>query len=158
MKLKKRKKISRQRGGKTHGWGAKQRHRGKGCQGGKGMAGSGKRADQKKQKALMIAKKKGVKEYFGKQGLTSRGTAKKKNNVINLEDIKEKFGEGKIELKDYKILGQGEGFKGEIVCGTASKGAVEKMEKAGGKITIIGKEKLVGVEKEVKEKVGKKGE
>jgi len=142
MKFKKRKKISRQRGGKTHGWGAKQRHRGKGCQGGKGMAGSGKRADQKKQKALMTAKKKGVKKYFGKQGLTSRRTAKRKDNIINLEDIKKKFGEGKIELKDYKILGQGDGFKAEIIAKSASKSAVKKMEKAGGRIVIIGKEKI----------------
>ena len=47
MKFKK-KKLVKQRGSKTHGWGSKKKHRGAGNRGGKGNAGSGKRADQKK--------------------------------------------------------------------------------------------------------------
>ena len=48
MTVNKRKKNVRQRGHKTHGWGEKKKHRGKGHQGGAGMAGTGKRADSKK--------------------------------------------------------------------------------------------------------------
>lgn len=133
MKLKKRKKSSRI-SGRTHGHSAKL-HKGKGSKGGKGMAGSGKRADQKKTKVLKL----GV--YFGKRGLTSKKTAKKKQKIINLEDIKNKFKEGEkeINLEDYKILGTGEVRKKFIIrCKAASASAREKIEKAGGKI-IIGK-------------------
>ena len=50
MKTKKRKKSSRMHGRKagTHGWGARKKHKKSGHRGGKGMAGTGKRADQKK--------------------------------------------------------------------------------------------------------------
>ena len=48
MVVNKRKKFSRQRGGHTHGWGSKKKHRGSGNRGGKGMGGTGKRADQVK--------------------------------------------------------------------------------------------------------------
>jgi len=146
MKLKKRKKTSRQRGGTTHGWGARQRHRGKGSKGGKGMAGSGKRADQKKQFALIKANKAGFKNYFGGKGFTSRRKKKKKEKCINLKnamEIAENSGKGKIELKDYKILGEGEGFKAEIFAKSASQSAIEKMEKAGGKITCAAKKEDV---------------
>lgn len=152
MRFKKRKKSSRQRGSTTHGWGARQRHKGHGCSGGRGMAGTGKRADQKKQSALMAAKKAGFKDYFGKAGMTSAKTKKKKQKKINLQDVFERFGnEKKIELKDYKILGQGEGFKGEIVAGGASKSAIEKMSGAGGKIILP----VVKVEKKEEGKVEK---
>ncbi|MFZ5955021.1 MAG: uL15 family ribosomal protein [Nanoarchaeota archaeon] len=135
MNLKKRKKTSRIRGSRTFGWGFRQRHRGKGCKGGKGMSGSGKRADQKKQFALNI----GEGNYFGKRGFTSRSTAKKKNYVINLSDIQRKFeGQKEINLKNYKILGNGEGLKVTIVAKSASKVAIEKVEKAGGKIVLAG--------------------
>ena len=48
MTVNKRKKNSRQRGSHTHGWGAMKKHRGAGNRGGRGAAGSGKRADSKK--------------------------------------------------------------------------------------------------------------
>tara|TARA_Y100000310_G_scaffold102345_1_gene100533 strand:- start:509 stop:1003 length:495 start_codon:yes stop_codon:yes gene_type:complete len=154
MKLKKRKKISRLRGSRTAGWGFRQKHKGHGNRGGVGMAGTGKRADHKKQKALIMAKKAGAKKgYFGGGGFTSRKTAKKVNNVLNLDDVKNKFGEGKIELKNYKILGKGDGFKGEIIAKEASKTAIEKMAKAGGKIIINEKK---GRKEEPKEKEKKK--
>ena len=173
MKLKKRKKSSRLRGSRTAGYGFRQKHKGHGNKGGFGWAGTGKRADHKKQKALFMANKAGVKDYFGRRGFTSRKNEKKINNVINLEDIQKKFylaDKEKIDLKDFKILGQGEGFKATIEALSASKSAMAKMEKAGGKIIIkeifvrevkpiIVKEKEVkktgGVEK--KEKAAKKG-
>ncbi len=81
MKVKKRKKVSRMRGRGmgTHGRGARKKGKGKGHKGGKGMAGSGKRADHKK---TLITKLYG-KRYFGKQGITSKRTKKKKENKIN---------------------------------------------------------------------------
>jgi len=55
MTVHRRKKNKRMRGAKTtHGYGAKKKHRGSGNKGGKGMAGSGKRADQKKTMILKV--------------------------------------------------------------------------------------------------------
>jgi len=136
MKIHKRKKSTRMRGTTTHGWGFRQKHKGHGNKGGVGMAGTGKKADHKKQKALESDKKK---KYFGKQGLTSRGTAKKKYEQINLRDIKDNFFKkegGKIDLLEYKILGDGVGFKAEIKAKSASPSAIEKMKKSGGKIIL----------------------
>ena len=44
----KKKKVTKIRGSKTHGYGSKKKHRGAGNRGGRGRAGSGKKADQKK--------------------------------------------------------------------------------------------------------------
>ncbi len=134
MNVKKRKKTSRLRGARTCGWGFRQRHRGKGCRGGVGASGSGKRADQKKQKLLESVKGK----YFGKQGSTSRSTAKKKENVWNLGAIRKNYSGKEIILENYKILGKGDGFNAVIYAKEASKTAIEKMEAAGGKIVLAG--------------------
>src|SRR3989344_1268169 len=83
FKTKKRRKSGRQRGNTTYGHGARKKWKGSGHHGGIGMAGSGKRADQKKS---LIIKLYGN-EYFGKQGITSRATAKKINLVMNLKQI-----------------------------------------------------------------------
>ena len=64
MTVNKRKKVTRYRGSKTHGGGAKKKRRGAGNRGGRGMGGSGKRADSKKP-SLWGAK------YFGKHGFVS---------------------------------------------------------------------------------------
>lgn len=148
VKVKKRKKTTRQRGagGRTHGWGFRQKHKGgHGNSGGSGMAGTGKRADQKKFMGETIAKKARAKSYFGTSGYTSRSVGKKKKiSTINLDDIKNNIlvkDSEKIDLKKYKILGRGEGFKGTIEAKEASPRAIEKMEKAGGKIVLAVKNK-----------------
>lgn len=138
MKVHKRKKNSRIRGARTVGWGFRQKHKGHGNKGGFGKAGTGKRADHKKQVALESDRKR---KYFGKQGATSRGTARKRYEKINLCDVRANLfsREGcKIDLSKHKILGKGDGFKAEILAKSASKSAVEKMEKAGGRITLSG--------------------
>lgn len=132
MKTKKRKKTSRIRGARTCGWGFRQKHKGHGNSGGQGFAGSGKRADHKKQKILESVKG----AYFGKQGATSRRTAKKKEKTINLREVQERFSEAEIKLEKFKILGQGEGFKSKIIAKAASKSAIEKMKSAGGEIVL----------------------
>lgn len=139
MKFKKRAKTSRLRGSRTGFGGFRQKRKGHGNTGGRGMAGSGKRADHKKQKILESVKG----EYFGKKGFTSRKSERRKNKVINLDQVRERFEGDKIELKGYKILGKGEGFRGVIVAAAASKTAVEKMEKAGGSIELPKKKEKV---------------
>ncbi len=131
FKVKKTKKSKGLRGTTTHGWGARKKHKGSGHRGGFGMAGTGKRADQKK---TLINKKYGNK-YFGKQGITSKGTKKKKEKVINLRDLVEKFGNKKeIDLSGYKILGDGEVKRALVIKAKEfSKSAREKIEKVGGK-------------------------
>jgi len=146
MKVKKRRKSSRDHGKNmgTSGWGARKKHKKSGHRGGIGMAGSGKRADQKKPTVL---NKYGGK-YFGKQGITSRSFERDKRKRINLRDIGlnlEKYGKKKgdsfeINLKDYKILGTGE-IKDKLIifAKQASKTAIEKVKKAGGEIKLSDK-------------------
>jgi len=138
VKTHKRPKNSRIRGARTVGWGFRQKHKGHGNKGGFGMAGTGKRADHKKQSALESDTKK-KKRYFGKQGVTSRGTAITKYEKINLYAVKDNLfvKEGcKIDLSKHKILGHGDGFKAEITALAATASAISKMEAAGGKIIL----------------------
>ena len=158
MKLKKRKKSSRMRGRGmgTHGWGARKKHKKKGHRGGHGMAGTGKRADHKKTLVLKLYGHK----YFGKQGITSRGTKKDKSDRINLGDIEanlesltargiaKKTGNVfEINLGSHKILGDGE-VKSKMVIKArdASKSAIDKAKKAGGEIQITNKAKKMDKE------------
>ena len=125
----------------THGGGARKKRKGSGHRGGKGMSGSGKRADHKK---TLVIKLYGNK-YFGKQGITSRGTKRDIRQRINLQQIEtnlEKYGkQGKngweINLKNYKILSKGE-VKNKLIIQAkeASKSAIEKVKKAGGEILL----------------------
>lgn len=144
----KRKKSSRfhGRGMGTAGSGARKNKRGSGNKGGKGLSGTGKRADHKK---TLVQKLHGNK-YFGKQGITSRKTKRDIRKRINLSDLqqhldvyaKKKGTAYEISLPKYKILGTGE-VKDKLIinCFEASKTAIEKVEAAGGKITV--KEKKV---------------
>jgi len=140
MKIKKVKKSKKLRGTNSHAHGSRKKWKGSGHRGGKGMAGSGKKADHKK--SLILVK---FKKYFGKQGETSKSTKRKKNNVMNLdyiqknlESLTKKYGEKDIlNLKDYKILGTGElTSKIKIKAKSASETAKEKIKKAGGEISI----------------------
>ncbi|RLE44034.1 50S ribosomal protein L15 [Candidatus Woesearchaeota archaeon] len=127
---KKRQKTTRQRGSHTHGRGFKKKARGKGHRGGVGLAGTGKRADQKKTKILNLFGN----NYFGK-AKTLRRKVSKKLKTINLRDIKAK--DNKINLKGYKILGIGEiNEKIVITASAASESAKEKVKKAGGEIIL----------------------
>ena len=147
MKIKKKKKSVRQHGQNTYGWGSRKKRKGSGHRGGIGMAGTGKRADHKKS---LILKK--YKKYFGKQGVTSKGTERRKLKAINLREIVLKFSPGEINLKDYKILGDGEVKEKFIIKANAcTKGAREKIEKAGGEIIVpVIKPKVIAKPKEKK--------
>lgn len=152
-KTHKRKKSKGQRG-TTRYHGARKKWKSSGSKGGKGMAGTGKRADHKKS---LIIKLYGN-NYFGKQGITSRGTEKDRNKVMNLRDIETNFdslmkkhGKGnELDLSEYKILGEGEITKKVTIKALAfSESAKEKISKAGGNI-------ILAVNKENKEKLDAK--
>ena len=143
MKTKKRKKSSRMHGHGmgTHGSGSRKNKRKSGHKGGVGMSGSGKRADHKK---TLITKLYGH-DYFGKQGVTSRGTKRDKRQRINVGDIEkslEKYSKKttagyEVKLENYKILGKGE-VKNKLIvtCLEISASAKEKIEKAGGSVSV----------------------
>jgi len=151
---KKRKKRTRLRGRKTCGYGSRKKHRGKGSRGGKGMAGTGKRAGHYKTFILRY-----MPDYFGKRGFKSLKKIKKaKTEAINLDEIEKKLnmflksgvakktGEGiELNLQNYKILGAGKLSTKLIVKAKAfSKQAAKKIEKAGGKIEKTEKGEKVG--------------
>ena len=145
MTVNKRKKSMRMRGHKTHGWGAMKKHRGKGHQGGAGMAGSGKRADSKKPSVWKDT------EYFGKHGFISKSTSVKIKsiNVGHIEQHLNKFIVAKLISKEgthyvvdleklgfNKLLGDGRVTqKFKIKVPFASKSAADKIREAGGEIT-----------------------
>ncbi len=145
MVFHKRKKNTRQRGSHTHGWGSKKKHRGSGNRGGKGMAGTGKKADSKK--PLVWKNKK----YFGKYGFKPKTS--KILNVITLKDLNdkiEKLVEEKLAVKEndvYKInlkelgydklLGNGSiKIKLEVTVPKATKKAITVIEENGGKVIL----------------------
>ena len=143
MTVNKRKKNTRQRGSKTHGWGAKKKHRGKGHQGGAGMAGSGKRADSKKPSIWK-------RRYFGKFGFVSKTPKIKINpvSILYIEQHIDKFVSNGLAKKEQgfyslelektgfnKLLGNGRvSVKLKIIAPYASKTAVEKIKEAGGEV------------------------
>ncbi|MBN2458027.1 uL15 family ribosomal protein [Candidatus Woesearchaeota archaeon] len=141
----KRKKNIRQRGSKTHGYGSMKKNRGAGNRGGRGNAGSGKRADQSKPTMLKN------KRRFGKLGFKSK--SRKIIISITLRHIEEKLAplvsEGRATLKDGvyhinlkdigcdKLLGKGKLLhKYRIECESASKGAIEAVKAAAGEVVI----------------------
>ena len=143
MVVNRRKKMDRQRGNTSHGWGAKKKHRGAGNRGGRGMAGTGKRADQKKESIL----KEYGNEYFGKRGFVRPGSPSKKAKVINFEQLNKLIEKGEIkkekefyiinldELGYAKLLSKGElRYKIKIKAKAFSKNAIEKIQEQGGEI------------------------
>lgn len=134
MPINKRKKANRMRGQTTHGYGAMKKHRGAGNRGGRGMAGSGKRADQKKPSIL----KEFGNEYFGKRGFHLPQCKVKKLKILNLDYIEknciEKTGKFEFDACKYdKILARGKLTKKiKVICKTFSKRALEKIKEAGG--------------------------
>ncbi len=132
MVVRKRKKVVKMRGSKTHGYGSKKKHRGKGSKGGKGYAGS------HKHKWTYIVKYEP--DHFGKHGFTSLKKVKMRRRIkiINVGEL-EKIATGKeidLDAMGYtKLLGKGEVTKPFVVkISNFSAKAKEKIEAAGGKI------------------------
>lgn len=149
MTVNRRKKNSRQRASHTHGWGSKKKHRGSGNRGGKGMAGSGKRADQLKPSLWK-------ERYFGKLGFVKKGIVEaiKPVSILYLEENIGKLVESNLASKSgdiftidlgkmgfNKLLSQGKVTrKFKIIADYASAGAVEKIKNAGGEVISKKKE------------------
>lgn len=151
MAYKKRRKSGRLRGSKTHARGFKKKARGSGHRGGVGMAGTGKRGDQKKTLVLNLYGN----SYFGKDKTLRKGHVPVKLKVINLQQIsdnlnsfvqkglaKDNKGTYELDLSEYKILSDGElSVKATIKAHSASKSAVDKAAKSGSKIEIKSEDK-----------------
>lgn len=148
MSINRRKKAIKFRGHHTHGYGSKKKHRGSGHQGGVGMAGTGKKGDQKKPSIWKD------KKYFGRHGFDSKNTVR--ISPINLfyfethldllvkNGVAKKEGDTyKIDLKDLrcnKLLGSGIiTHKYCIITDYASKSAVAKVEEAKGTVEVKNK-------------------
>jgi large subunit ribosomal protein L15 len=141
MKLKKTTKSRKRRGTKYMGYAAK-KHKGKGNRGGKGMAGTGKRADQRKTFVHRY-----LKNYFGKRGMTSRKKIKSKITSLSLRDIlsdlKKSNSKKEIILSNKKIIGSFDiKEKISVTAYDISKKARECIEKAGGECNILKKEEI----------------
>ncbi len=148
MTTHKRKKVVKYRGSHTHGGGAKKKRRGAGNRGGRGLAGSGKRAHHKKQLIFKLFGK----DYFGKKGFHS---LKKKGikavNISFIEDNLEKFLLEKVAAEKngvFEIILEKMGYNKLLSSGNptrkykihtkfVSKKAKEKIESAGGEIVSI---------------------
>jgi len=128
--VRKKKRISRFRGSRTHGYGRVGQHRKKGQQGGSGMTGL------KKHKWIWTVKY--GKDYFGKHGFVPKTSTI--NKVINLGEVSElaaKHSLTEINVKDFgydKVLGKGKLTQPLIIKATLfSKQALAKIEEVGGK-------------------------
>ena len=122
------KKVSRQRGHRTHGYGSPKKHRGKGSRGGTGLAGS-----EGHRRTYLLKFKPG---HEGKRGFKSK--TGRKLRAINLRNVVRLAGkEKKIDLAPLgydKVLGTGEiKAKLEVKADYFSASAKEKIENAGGK-------------------------
>lgn len=138
MVVHRRKKVTKYRGSVTHGCGSRKKRRGAGSRGGRGRAGTGKRAGHKKNVKPFQA--------LGRYGFTSLSKLRKekKFGFINVGDLERKIKEWKIkegELVDLasrginKLLGSGEvKTKLKIKVSSFSRQAEEKIKKAGGEI------------------------
>jgi large subunit ribosomal protein L15 len=136
----KRSKRSRVRGRKTCGGGNRKKRRGKGSKGGKGMAGTGKRAGHH-----VTFVNRYLPNYLGrKKGFTSLKKIKGKEiTLFKISEQLDKFlktGIAKktdkgieINLENYKILSQGKLKQPLIIKAISfSKAAVQKIKEAGG--------------------------
>ena len=136
-------KVRKQRGSRTHGWGQIGQHRARGGRGGTGKAGLDKH------KWTYVVKHDPT--YWEKKGFVSTKTLNKKVSIINigkLDDLAAKLESAKklekkqnkifldLEILGYdKLLGTGKVIKPIVVkVGSYSEAASRKLEEAGGEI------------------------
>ncbi len=143
-----RKKNNRQRANTTHGWGSMKKHRGAGNRGGRGNAGSGKKGDAKKPFHRVVRK-----FELGASGFGKIKTVVKAVNLFYIQDrmdtllksgvMTSKGDTFSIDLSDIKVdklLGTGKvEHKLNITVKFASAKAIQKVEAAGGKVTVMDK-------------------
>ncbi|MBT4605099.1 50S ribosomal protein L15 [archaeon] len=153
MVVRKTKKVTKYRGSHYHGAGHRKKRRGAGSRGGRGNAGSGKRAGQKKAGIGNVLGARG-----GKRGFTSHHNSVLGSNLVGvnmsyfdqekLENLvlagkaKSEGGVFSVDLKALKfgkLLGSGKIVSKVkfLNCATVSKRAQEKVEAAGGSVSLI---------------------
>ncbi len=144
--IRKRRKIRTKRGSRSCGGGNVKKRKGGGHRGGRGLAGGGK---NKKTKADMVRQK--YPNHFGKRGFKRPQAVTKKGKTINVQELDQRINTyieqgiahkkgdvitvhvGKIGVT--KVLGAGKiTRKLNVYAPQFSKVAVQKIEKAGGKI------------------------
>jgi large subunit ribosomal protein L15 len=142
----KRKKNTRMRGSKTHGYGSMKKHRGAGHRGGRGNAGSGKRSDAKKPSIWKNLRGDRDPVKIGFHSIT--GVTNTTINVGHLSSIADRLvaerkavvtqGAYVINLREIgvtKLLGTGKVVnKLKVSVPIVVPGAKEKIEAAGGSV------------------------
>lgn len=136
--------MSRMRGTHTHGGGAKKKRRGGGHRGGRGRAGTGKRADQKKPSVW-------GKDYFGRSGFKSpthrivnacnlRFIEAHFNQLLEQGKIKKESGVYVVDLQQLgydKLLSSGTlSHACKIIVSSASAKTADKVQAAGGELVV----------------------
>lgn len=142
MKVKRRKKSTRFRGSRMNRRGYKNRTKGSGNRGGKGMSGTGKRGDQRK---TLVLNQFGNK-YFRKDKTTSKNGKVKSISLRSLEEQLETFvktgkathttGTYEVKLPKHKIVGNKATIKMIIHAQEASAGAIEAVKAVGGSVHL----------------------
>jgi large subunit ribosomal protein L15 len=151
MPTKKSKKCHKFRGHGTHGCGSMKKRRGSGNRGGFGMAGTGKRAGQKKPTILLMYGN----SYYGKHGFKrpQKITGPINTKIINIESlersvenwlvqglVKQESGFIVINLTELgysKLLSKGNASrKYKITVNSATENAQEKIKEVGGEIIL----------------------
>jgi large subunit ribosomal protein L15 len=150
MVVRRKKKSRKMRGGTSHGWGFSKRHRGKGSRGGHGHAGVGKRGAQKETYYLSL----GI-APIGTHGIRVKPRIiVSKLAEINLKEIEENLNKwlsqklieksadaytiDLLKLGYAKLLSDGHiKHKLNVKCKSCSAKAKQKVEAAGGTVSII---------------------
>ena len=146
MTVRRRKKVRRERGYRTHGWGIVRTHRKSGMRGGVGKAGA-----KSHHKILII---KGKRPPIGKKGFIVPPSVTEDIPTINLSHLEamiptllkeekivkkgEAFDINLAELGYSKLLAQGSITKAiNIKVKLASERAISKVKAAGGKVNLL---------------------
>ena len=162
--FKKRRKTVRFRGSKTHGYGAKKKHRGAGSRGGRGNAGTGKRSDNKKPsvwKEFVSGKdpsKRGFTSWLRVNDVTINvgHLASSADRLVAEKKATVSAGVVTIDLTALgytKLLSSGTiKRKLHVTVAKAASLAVEKVQKAGGTVTadVVVDKEAVKTEREAK--------
>ncbi len=144
-------KRQKYRGKRTHGRGAGKKGRGAGSRGGRGMAGSGKKGQQK---VTILLKKYGGRP-IGKRGFTPPASSRSVYESINVGDIESRLsslvekGFARLEKGVYVVDLEAAGYEKVLGGGRVSKKmrvrarmftqrAIQKIESAGGSVERIG--------------------
>ncbi len=150
MTVRRKKKLRRQRGSRSHGWGIQKDHKGSGMAGGKGNAGVTTHKwiqTIKKSKELRT-------KLIGKYGFKRPQQFSKKYNTLNVSHLDQHIdtlvsqGKAKLEGDTYEVNLKEAGFtkllaqgsvtrKIKVLVEVATDRAVSKIENAGGSVNLL---------------------